>query len=277
MQPVNTYYHPSGKLPAAGIVWMLVFGALGALILGFMYGYAIRYMPFIIVSVLITLGYGFFIGALVGQGGKVGKVRNLAALTAFGFLGGLMAEYTAWVFWTYAATRREILPFNPLELLAVMTAFAEKGSWSLRSLTPTGIFLWIVWGLEALIIIGCSAFMARSFVSGDPFCESCDRWVDKPRVITSLTPLADGPAVKMDIEGGRFDGLTGLKKAEATSPASTTIELLQCDGCHLFQLLAVKSVVIKKDKAGKDEKQETTHVRNFIIDGGAHAALCKLG
>ena len=66
MYEAKKYYEHSGAVGVIGPMYMVVFGGVGALVLGAVYGYAIFYIPIIYFNVLITVGFGAGVGALVG-------------------------------------------------------------------------------------------------------------------------------------------------------------------------------------------------------------------
>ena len=53
MNQPNTYYKHSGAMGAMGLVYMVLFGSVGALVLGVVYGYAMCYVPFIYLNLFI--------------------------------------------------------------------------------------------------------------------------------------------------------------------------------------------------------------------------------
>jgi hypothetical protein len=280
MQSVNTYYRHSGKFSPAGLFWMPLYGMIAAVFFGFIYAYVIHYILYIPLirwfGFFMPVFFGVIVGALTGQGGKVGRVRNTAVAFASGLLAGLLAVYAGWVFWIFSLTDPHLLPLNPLQLLGGLLAVSEKGTWGYGGLAPTGIVLWIFWLIEALLIAGGSAFMARLFLQGVPFCELCGRWVATEVKVGPLAPLADPAAAKAELEGGRFTVLTGLRKTGAEAAEFTALKLMQCEGCRQFHLLTVKKGGTMKDKDGKETKTESALLENFIIDGGLYEALSRL-
>ncbi len=152
MYQEKKYYEHSGVIDLKGIIFMIIFGAVGTLVLGTIYGYATFYIPFIYLNFIITLGFGVGVGLLVGIGGRLGKVRNSKALLIFGFIFGFIAEYAGWISWIFAFSEQEALVFMPSRILNAIQFVSENGAWSLFDWVPTGTFLYIVWGIEAFIV-----------------------------------------------------------------------------------------------------------------------------
>ena len=65
MNQINVYYRHSGAIGLMGPVYMIIFGTVGTLVLGIIYGYAIFYIPYIAHNFLITLGFGALVGFIV--------------------------------------------------------------------------------------------------------------------------------------------------------------------------------------------------------------------
>ncbi|MBK7885415.1 MAG: hypothetical protein IPJ81_17725 [Chitinophagaceae bacterium] len=87
---MDKYYKPSGRFSPISIVFLIIICSIAIPILGFLYSYAIWYIPFIYINFIITglLGYAtaLLISRTVIRPGKVGN--NLMSLL-FGFIGGL--------------------------------------------------------------------------------------------------------------------------------------------------------------------------------------------
>ena len=56
------YYRPSGKIPFAGTIGMLVVGSTVAFLGGFIYALISRYNPLIYIQMFVTFGFGIIMG-----------------------------------------------------------------------------------------------------------------------------------------------------------------------------------------------------------------------
>jgi hypothetical protein len=96
----------------------------------------------------------------------------------------------------------------------------------------TGIGMWVLWGIEALIVIGIAAAMGRSRAA-EPFCELCDRWFDEVETPTMLPP---GKAQELTGVINRNDAL-GLAALRSSTPhfnpasGATVVKAHVCAGC----------------------------------------------
>jgi hypothetical protein len=268
-----SYYRHSGALGPLGLLYMTLLGAIGAVVLGAVYGYAIYYIPFIYLNFFITLFFGVGVGLLVGFGGKLGKVRNSGALIVFGLIFGVLAEYAGWISWIHAASEQQYLLTSAEAILGVLGRVAEKGAWSIFGWTPKGAALYAIWAIEAIMIIGGSTISAVGVVSSIPFCERCNKWVEETTTVSPLAPVADPQEMKRQLERGDFTMLGSLEKLDEESAAYTQVALPHCPSCANSYFLTVERVVITKDSKGKEKKEETNLVRNLCITPGDYQML----
>lgn len=248
MNTINKYYEHSGTIHPIGLVYMIIFGAIGALVLGFIYGYAMRYIPFVYLNILITLGFGYCVGLLVGIGGRLGKVRNPKVYLLFGFILGLFSEYTGWVAWIYAASKQNALILSPSDILKVIELVSENGSFHIFGWTPTGMVLFIFWGIEAIMITGMSTILAWATCSSTPFCERCNKWIQEEYSISPLEPIKNPDELKSQFGKDDFSLLMSLKKHDAETNSHTQISLLRCPNCQQDHFLTIISVLVDPDK-----------------------------
>jgi len=272
MNQINVYYRHSGAIGLMGPVYMIIFGTVGTLVLGIIYGYAIFYIPYIAHNFLITLGFGALVGFIVGNGGKLGKVRNPRLLLLFGFLFGLFAEYTGWVSWIFAFSKQQTLVLFPSDVLSVVEIVAEKGSWwDIFGWTPKGTALYVIWGIEATMIIATSTLVSWALLISTPFCERCNRWVEKKNSILPLEPITNPDEFKSQLEQADYTSLKTLQKVGSGSNPYTQIDLLRCPICQLLYLLTTKLVTVGV------EKQESDIIENIIINSEIYEMIQNQG
>jgi hypothetical protein len=273
MKHANKYYKHSGKFGLMGPIYMLIFGALGMLVLSAIYGYAIYYIPFIYLNFLITLGFGACVGILIGYGGKLGKVRNSGLLLIFGLFFGLLAEYGGWVSWVFAFSNQQALALQPLEIFAAAMLVGHEGAWSIFGWTPTGAALFTIWGIEAIMIIGTSTLASWGVVSSTPYCEHCNRWVEDRNSITPLEPIVDPDQFKSKLERSGAEVVKALKKINAGNDAYTQLDLINCPSCEYSYYLSLKSINVEVDSKGKENKDENDIVENYILTTDSYRTI----
>lgn len=273
MSQTNNYYKHSGKIGPLGPIYMIVFGVLAALVLGAIYGYAIFYIPFIYLNFFITLFFGAIVGYAIGLGGKMGKVRNSSLMLLFGFVLGVIAEYVGWVSWILAFSEQEAFLLNPTHMSNVLSLVAEGGAWTIFGWTPKGTSLYLIWLIEAVMIIGASTLVSWSVISAVPYCEPCGKWVENKYAFSPVSSIENVDTLKSQLESGDFSSLQALEKLDSPANASTLVEVFHCDGCNKNFYLTVKSVVVSVDSDNKEKKEETTVIENLIVSSDQFEAM----
>ncbi|MCP4216814.1 MAG: hypothetical protein GY765_19340, partial [bacterium] len=169
---INRYYRHSGTVTFHGLLFMLLLGTVTSICLPVIYGYCLQVIPYIWIRLFLTCVVALAVGALIGLSARLGKVRNPLLASALGLLFGLLAEYVGWVAWLYAFSGQQALIFSPDEIYTIMKEIAGTGLWSFHGFAPKGATLFMVWGIEALIIIIPAAAIPFTMI-GIPYCETC--------------------------------------------------------------------------------------------------------
>jgi len=265
MQSENNYYKESGVIGLRGWATMITAGALGTIVLGGIYGYAILYVPSVYLRIIITAFLGGLTGALVVFSGEFGNIRNKWACRVYGLVFGLFAVYFGWISWIFAYSNQETLALMPAEILDILQYLSKQGIWSLHGMTPRGIELYIVWGIEAAMIAGLSLFVAWAFSESDPFCEPCNAWATGIHVVTSQEPINDPIELKKRLEQGNIAILNSLNRIDSESEPHTSIVIRHCNTCNESNYLTVNAVTTNLDKDGKEIKVSKPILKNLRI------------
>ena len=104
MRTDEIYYRHTGGFNASSVVLVPLLGGVAAAVLGAIYSYATRYIPFIYINFLLTIGLGCGIGFVTAFGLRQGKVRNYGFGPVVGLIIGVIGSYFTWVFWVPAYT-----------------------------------------------------------------------------------------------------------------------------------------------------------------------------
>lgn len=272
----TNYFAHSGKVPVTAILLMIIFGLIGALILSVIYGYAIAYIPLIYINFFITVGFGMLTGIAVGIGGKMGKARKPALYGLIGLIVGLFAVYASWIAWFYASSDQTLLILNPDELLTAINLVSITGAWNIFGWTPTGLSIYLIWAIEALIVIGGCTLVAYGYVQVQPFCEKCSQWVENAQTITGYQAIEDEKDFTRKLEEGQLDMVSSLQKAPDTSLKSTEIEINHCGSCDESNYLSLTTVNVSVDDKGKESKDSNKFICNLKISNGQHGEIADL-
>lgn len=267
------YYRPSGRFTPVGLGVTLATAMGGIALSALIYGYAIAWIPFVYINILLILGYAVACAGLATAGLNFGKVRNVPIAVALSLFLGFFGVYAAWVVWIFAESSQEVFIWAPGELKNVITGLAEIGVWSFKGTTPTGWGLYTFWLLEAVSIIGATVYGGYNAVADNPFCEKCECWMESPRVVGTFDNPTDPRSLQTELEAGRTDVIRQLKPNTADDPAYTIAEVEVCDTCSNFQLLSWKHREVSVNKEGETSVKDKKFVNRLVVDPSLVSAL----
>ncbi len=266
------YYRHSGRFSPSGLAMTLVLGSLAAILIGFVYAYIDLYNPIASwITFLITGGTGFALGLVLSKLIKAGRIRNVKLALAIGvFCTGLMF-LTAWEVWLYAFLRRADVDVTLWDIISspaatwnVLLAINENGAWSLKGSSPvTGIFLWLLWAVEAAILIWIPLKLTKTAVTELPFCERCNKWCTARELIRFNT--GDVPKIRSQLEAKDFNSLAALGKAKDAFGSSWRAYFQGCADCDTTQTLCIDQMVITRNKEGKAQVKLTPVVKRLML------------
>jgi phage FluMu protein Com len=267
------YYQPSGEVTVAGLAAGLLGGLVAGVFLAFLYSYIISYVPFIYLNLLCTIGYAVGLGATVGGLMRGGKMRNPAVCVFSAIAVTLVSFYASWAVWlavTISGKEFSVswltLAQQPLVLWDVILKINETGAWSMgRSKVPvTGIFLWVVWGVEALVILVGSPLMAWSILTSDLFCESCQSWCEEDKSLVSLA-IAESAELKRRVEAKDFEYLKSVGAKVEGDAMWYRLDLHKCPSCENTNALSVKLEKLKIDSKGNATTQTSDLMDKLLL------------
>ncbi|NRB52384.1 MAG: hypothetical protein HRU41_32285 [Saprospiraceae bacterium] len=277
MESTALYYQESGKTNPMGISLALIAGLAAASVLGFVYAYATFYIPFIYFNFLLTYFFGFSIGYAVGKVGSLGKVRNSRVLLLSALAMGVIGIFFAWVFWISAASGGELMSFNMNTTWFFIQLIAMEGAWSIFGFTPTGGALYLIWIVEAGIILFGVIAAVGAGMGSKPYCESCDQWLNTQKVTERVRGVANPIGFRKEMEGKNYDALKKLPEVTLGARNRTCVQLSCCPGCSNQHYLTVDKIERSTDSDG-DAKENTTRVlENLRIDRLAYEDIMEWG
>ncbi|MBC8085293.1 MAG: hypothetical protein H7Z21_19010 [Hymenobacter sp.] len=282
---MSHYYQPSNRFSVGGLLLLLAGGGLTAALLAVAYVYAVWYIPFIYVNFLLTVGFGLILGMVLSGLVKAGKLRNPGLAGILALVVGLVASYLQWAVYlmlmyhttnvesfgrrlsvahtSFSAETLLALLAQPGTMLATMGAIAESGSWSLFGVTPSGVFLYVIWLVEALIIVGATVILAR--VQADrPFSELAGEWAEEETLPTPVAYLDDPAAAKATLEAGDFSVLAP-RPADAPGHLFARLKLHCAPHDSECAFLSLENVKVETDDKGKTSETTTAVVEQLRV------------
>ena len=288
---MSLYYQPSNKMPLGSVLLFLLGGGLAAAVLAFVYIYAIWYIPFVYINFFLCLGFGLVLGGILMLLARAGKLRSPKGVGGLAVLVGLAAIYLEWTVYLTLLFNSETTgtgrnadtstSFNAGLFLDVFTHPAAMwvaigkinatGTWTLKGATPSGAFLWFVWVVELLIILG-GAYLLASSQADEPFSELTNEWAEEETLAHSIVFAQDAAQTRTALETGQFNSLAPHLAQSAIDPfARLKLHRVASDpGC---QFLTLENVTTKVDDKGKASESSAIIVQHLAISSGTYDDL----
>lgn len=288
---MSLYYQPSNKMPLGGALLFVLGGVAVAAVLALVYIYAIWYIPFVYINFFLCLGFGLVLGAGLMLLARAGKLRSPKGVAALAVLVGLAAVYLEWgVYLTLLFNSETIgagrdadtstsfsggllasILTNPAQMWEAIRKINETGTWSLKGATPTGVFLWLIWLLELVLIVGGAYLLAASQAT-EPFSETANEWADEETLAHPIGYAHDAVATRAALETGQFQTLTPhLDSDELSQFARLTLHCAPNDmNC---QYLTLENVKKERDNKGKVTETKAVVVQRLAISHSAQQQL----
>lgn len=244
----------------------VVAASLGAIV----YAYINVYSPIAGITTLICVaGLAAVVAVPVAIGAKVLKCRSTAWIAATGAFGGFAALFFAWAFFAAVLLRNQGLEMplthfvtNPGALWPFLGLLSETGWFEIKGVAPKGGFLWVLWILEAAIVVGAPTLIALGVDGETAFCESCNEWCDDEESIDLRLPGDD--QVNALCEAGLM-GLTSVAFPKSEDEPVLRVSLQRCPSCD-FAVYTVGEVTRHYDERGELVESATELVGSTVAN-----------
>ena len=183
------------------------------------------------------------------------KYRNSIVGGAVAVVPAAVSLYWSWAFWVKNIVlifeEQEIdalsLMSHPQALWRVIKLINQDGTWGSTSTNMTkGVELWLIWGGEALLMLGVAALVTYAILQAQPFCEKCEQWC------SSNEKLRLSPGNPSFIRQSLFKrDLTFLEKLGpgGNQTSYITAQLHSCGNCgELNTLTLTQTDIVKATK-----------------------------
>ena len=273
------YYEPSGRAPGAGVVLFLLVGIFAAWILGVVYTVVLAYIPFIFISILGTVGFGGGLGVVCLLLVRGGKLRAPFNVSIFAAIVTFMGLWLHWAFFSALFVHRAVEESpglmslylfylsSPAEIIGLAKVLLADGHFSIGKSSSTnvaGAMLGGLWLIEALIIFGCTVYLARAQAK-EPFSEASDRWAEKEDLPRVLPHVEDHAGMKIALETGDFSPLLNAPAKDDNDPRHAQLTLHTVEDDPDCRYLTLVNVTIITDKKGKEQRKSVTVVQHLHI------------
>lgn len=275
-------YRASGACPPTALLVMPVVLLLASL-LGLLYGALMAWIPFIYLNFIIIAGFGLLLGTMSGHALKKAHTRNGTVGTLCGLVTGVAAMFFGWIGWlmvTLSLTTPEAmtLALSPQDFVSTLGELANTGVWSVFGITPNGLFLKALWGIEALGVVGLTTVLSH-FEILTPYCENCQKWLTPDHQSQALLSLSEQEkaALESSLEAQDYALFMGRERADALSPTWLTLHLTQCQSCRRMALLDIEEVVRETDDKGEEKLRQSKLYEHLLIAPEVYAQLKDVG
>lgn len=258
----NLLYAHSGKLGNAP--WMMpLIGLPLLLVTSLVYSYIAVYSPVVgYLTILVLFGYVFVNGLLLGWLARLSRCRSERFVMLAGLGGGLFALYFSWVefevalFNRYADGGESVATIDVLLSPAVVwtgaSLIAQEGWYSVFGGTPSGIVLWLIWLVEAAIIVFGTMMLTSVAIGREVFCEGCGAWC---KTAESRRLQVDREFTRRPVESIAHDELMALPEQKGKAFPHVVAEVMRCDRCKATTALRFARVTQAVNSDGKKEEK----------------------
>ncbi len=261
---LQTYRH-SGKFGLHALLFVPLVGALVGWPLGMAYGYLVKWIPFVYLNALITVGYGLALGMATVFALKKCRVRNSLVAGVLAAVVGFEANYLQWNGHLHALLDGAPLLVAPAMLREAMAFLYENGSWGLRSGgNVTGAMLGLVWLIEAGGILGLTLVVATSAIGSTPYCEKSGSWLDDEKKFDTLAAIDDAQERALLAAGDIAPVIAGRPRAEGAT-AFTRLTLKHSPRCEDFFTLKAEAVTLSTNKKGEVEEKTQSLTQDLVL------------
>lgn len=238
---------------------------LAALVLACIYAYVVVYIPVAgYLSVFFVGAFSYGMAVVVKRIGLIGKCRSPGFLTVVGVYTALVGLYTSWAFFEFALLSRGDVDVDLLALLSspgavwdIAVMINETGWYTVFSITPSGVALWVLWGLEAIIICIGPVLMGSSGLLDELFCERCNAWCAASLEDLQFALPADG-IISPELQAGNIQALETLGPKGAELDPYLQMVVKNCRTCDHTATAKLELV-----KPSRDEGKLTTEASDL--------------
>ena len=153
---------------------------------------------------------------------------------------------------------------HPELLFQAMLSLNDVGTFTLKHSTVSGALLWVVWVIEALIIIGAPIMVSLSGRSTSPFSEQNDQWMEDRDVEGRLKTVTDPDQIIQQLSTGNLKSLKDFLPADDQSTDYATLRIYESPGDPV-SYISVTNISHKADKKGELKKETNTVIEYLRI------------
>lgn len=162
------------------------------------------------------------------------------------------------------------LVFNPYLIIASLSEIADTGYYSINKNTVSGVLLWLIWVIEASILIIVPSYFCNKFSTSSVFCEVCGNWAQEDKGILNFTyPNVD--ELKSQFMDQNFTILDQTSKVKPEAKQYFSVDEEWCKTCEKTFTVSLRSTEVNN----LDKEVNKTIFEDLIITRKSHELLQK--
>lgn len=276
------FYQPSGLSHLPAMVVAFAIGILIAITTAFIYNFLIVIMPFVYINLFITIGFGITLGYISKFLCRLGKVRNTQHQLYMASVVGLAAFYSQWIayfvflvngkFSFHAYQESFAFFYNPRIFFSMLLELNQGGAWSMFGVMFTDFPLWIIWSLEAFLIVGIPVIIIIKHPK-IPFSEKLNRWYPKYTLDYQFNNISTQNQFKKDLAENPEQAIKRLSYGHANRYSEVSIYFIKDEE---YQYLSINNLFIANNGRGKKNISPVVHLLRISTEV-AEELLTKFG
>ena len=265
-------YKHSENISFLGFFIALGLGTILAILVSFIYNLLIVVIPIVYINFFITLGFGLLLAYGVNFFSRLGKVRNKKQEIIIASIVGFIGFYFQWIAYfvflingehSFIAYKDSINLFYNIKLfIDLITELNQSGYWEIFGVLLKGFPLWIIWGIEAGLIIGIPIIAAINHPI-IPFSETYNKWYPKYILNNEFEKISTINEFKENLLKNTEQAINDLKHGDPFRFSKISIYYIDNEQ---KQYLSVENVLVEKRGKGKSKFTPIIHLFEISTD-----------
>jgi hypothetical protein len=182
---------------------------------------------------------------------------------------GFCGAFAAWVVFLRIIPVFGVWIIDPRMVAIAIDLISEQGVWDNQ---PTGIWLKLIYVVEALSIMTSSAIVAS--LETRPFCDQCNAWTEQIKPVAILKPT-DQNVLREQLEDAQYEALDALLDPAVDRSDCLHAKLFKCPRCSESNYLVVSHVTVV-EKKGETRQSEDAFVKYLWVPEEVEEQLARL-
>lgn len=272
----NYYYKESGIASPISIFLVMISSFFSIILLSFFYSLGIAHLPIIYFNFLLAIGFGFSISFVSRIFTIIFKLRNRKKTIIITIILAIIAIYLQWVSYLFIISFNHI-DFNlfikntglflhifsrPDLVLIEIININRIGLWGIGTsgINIRGIVLWLIWIVEAGIIVFIAWNNFRQF-NILPFSEKDSKWFKKEVIDFDFEHIAFKKKFVESFGLNSIETINELKRGDGLRHSKITMFTSDTESKNI---ITIDNIIVTQ--RGKGKKDITNVLRLCYVD-----------